>query len=90
MQRLRDIHAVHFDYEVNITDDEIKRYIVHEYNRPGASDFLTVGDIIRSFIGALNILHQNPNYERKEIFGDEKAEEPKENVFHSRFSSTEE
>lgn len=90
LQRLRDIHAVHFEYETTVTEEEIKRYIVTEYNRPGASENLTVGEIIRGFLGALSILHQNPTYDRNEIFGkettDEVEEKPK-NV-RSRFSST--
>lgn len=91
LQRLRDIHASHFDYSTSVTEDEIKRYIVNEYNRPGASENLTVGDIIRGFLGALNILHQNSDYDRDKIFGkeenEEKAEEKPNNV-RSRFSST--
>lgn len=89
LQRLRDIHASHNDYETSITDDEMKRFIVTEYNRPGASDHLTVGDIIRDFLGALNILHQNPTYNREQIFG--KAEQPvtKTSSFQSRFSRSE-
>lgn len=90
MQNLRDIHAVHYGYETNITDDEVMRFIQEEYARPGAEENLTVGEVIRNFIGALNILHQNPNYDRSELFGEQEIgeERPASNV-HSRFSRTE-
>jgi hypothetical protein len=89
LQRLRDIHATHFDYGMSITDDEIKGYIVTEYNRPGAAEHLTVGDIIRGFLGALNILHQNPSYNREKIFGSVEQTEAKISSIQSRFSRTE-
>lgn len=90
LQKLRDIHAVHFEYQPSITDDELKQFIVKEYNRPGALENLTVGDIIKSFISALNILHQNPNFNREEIFGENKmeAKETTNNIM-SRFSRSE-
>lgn len=61
-----------------------------EYNRPGAAENLTVGDVIKAFISALNILHQNPNYNRAEIFGEKKmnAKGTNNNIM-SRFSRTE-
>lgn len=90
LQKLRDIHAAHFEYQPSITDDELKQFIVKEYNRPGAAENLTVGDIIKAFISALNILNQNPNYNRAEIFGENKmeAKETNNNIM-SRFSRTE-
>ncbi len=66
--KIRDIHATHYGYTVTITDNELKQFIEVEYKRPGASTHLTVGDIIKNFIGALNILHQNPDFNRSEIF----------------------
>ncbi|KZE37799.1 biotin carboxylase [Bhargavaea cecembensis] len=91
MQKLSDIHAVHYGYETNIIDDEVMRFIQEEYARPGAEENLTVGEVIRNFIGALNILHQNPNYDRSELFGKQQEigeEQPTSNV-HTRFSRTE-
>lgn len=88
LQRLRDIHATHYSYETTITEDEIKNYMIEMYNLPGAEDFLTVGDIIRRFLGALNILQQNPTFDRETIFGQQiEGEKVKKNK--SRFSVSE-
>jgi hypothetical protein len=70
LQKLRDIHAAHYHYQCSVTNEEMKRFIQQEYGRPGALENLTVGEIVRGFLGALNILHQNPQYNRAEIFGE--------------------
>jgi hypothetical protein len=90
LQKLRDIHATHYGYQASVTDSEIKRFIVQEYSRPGANENLTVGDVIRSYIGGLNILHQNPQYNRSNIFGEEETPQPEpQNQVYSRFATTE-
>lgn len=90
LQKLRDIHAVHFGYNPTVTDNEIKKFIIQEYSRPGADENLTVGDVIRSFLGALNILHQNPDFNRANIFGEEGETQPEpQSAIHSRFVRTE-
>ncbi|MEH7251805.1 ATP-binding protein [Neobacillus niacini] len=68
LQKLRDIHAAHYGYQSNVTNEEMKQFIQKEYARPGALENLTVGDVVRGFLGALNILHQNSNYDRSRIF----------------------
>ncbi|MGX7246010.1 ATP-binding protein [Enterococcus quebecensis] len=88
LQRLRDIHAAHYSYETTITENEIKNYMIEMYNLPGAEDFLTVGDIIRRFLGALNILQQNPTFDRETIFV-QQIEEEKVKKNKSRFSVSE-
>lgn len=91
MTKLRDIHAVHYRYEANATKDEIAKFLKAEYGRPGAEENLTVGDIIRNFLGALNILHQNPDFDRNEIFGGKEAIQKKVATgISSRFASLEE
>ncbi|RXJ00615.1 biotin carboxylase [Anaerobacillus alkaliphilus] len=89
LQKLRDIHATHHGSQSTVTDEEIKRFIIQEYSRPGADENLTVGDVIRSFLGALNILHQNPNFNRSDIFGEEEGPPEPRNTVHSRFATTE-
>lgn len=88
LQKLRDIHAVHYKYQSNITNEEIKKYIQKEYARPGALENLMVGDIVRGFLGALNILHQNPGFDRTEIFEEEAVSASPANI-NSRFSRLE-
>jgi hypothetical protein len=74
IQKLRDIHAAHHEYEPAISDEEIVRFMKVEYSRLGASENLTIGDLIRKFIQALSILQQNPSFDRIEIFGRADAE----------------
>jgi hypothetical protein len=88
LQKLRDIHAIHYGYQGTVTNDEIKRFIEQENSRPGATENLTVGEIVRGFLGGLNILHQNPLYNRDEIFGKIKTPVSATNV-NSRFSRLE-
>ena len=40
------------------------------FNKPGAAEFLTPREVIRDFLNILNILRQNPNLDKKTIFGD--------------------
>lgn len=68
LQRLRDIHAGYYGYQPQVTDEEIKSYIIKLYQRPGASEHLSVGDAAREYLGALNIIYQNPDYDKALIF----------------------
>ncbi|MDR6123487.1 hypothetical protein QFZ87_003084 [Bacillus sp. SLBN-46] len=70
LQKLRNIHAFHYGYQSTVTNEEMKKFIQQEYARVGTLENLTVGDVVRGFLGALNILHQNPNYDRSAIFGE--------------------
>ncbi|MCE0451557.1 ATP-binding protein [Brevibacillus sp. AF8] len=89
LQKIRDVHAVHFEYQKTITELEIMGFIQTLYSRPGAEDNLTAGDIVRQFIGALNVLHQNPTFDKTQIFGsmDTPTNDTKPSV-HSRFQKT--
>ena len=91
LKKLRDIHAVHYEYPCNITDDEIKSFIKKEYSRPGAVERITPRDIITSFLGALDILYQNPNYDKAFIFqnmSEAAVEEENSNSVNSRFKKS--
>lgn len=89
LSKIRDIHAIHFDYEPIITKEDIVTFLKEEYSRPGANDNLTVGDIIRSFIGILNILYQNPGLNRNEIFKEKNEVLDRSFSISSRFSKLE-
>ncbi|AJA49142.1 hypothetical protein CPAST_c30760 [Clostridium pasteurianum DSM 525 = ATCC 6013] len=69
LQKVRDIHEAHYGYIKNVSDEEIKEFIKNEYSRPGAKENMTTRDVVRDFIGALNIIHQNPDFDHKQIFG---------------------
>ena len=69
LKNLVAIHAFHYVYEPNVLGEEIRSFIIQEYSRPGAVGNLTASDIIRTFIGGLNILQQNSKFDRTKIFG---------------------
>ena len=59
-EKLADIHAVLFDYERTITQQELIDFIRIEYSRVGADINITPREIIRDFIELLNIAYQDP------------------------------
>jgi hypothetical protein len=89
LQKIREVHAAHNEYEPSVSDAEIIRFIQVEYSRPGAEENITTRDVVRNFIGALNMLYQNPAYDRTIIFGEttETNEAPKSSV-QNRFQRT--
>ncbi|MBP0968563.1 MAG: ATP-binding protein [Oscillospiraceae bacterium] len=60
VEKLADIHAVLFDYERTVTQEELTEFIRIEYGRVGADVNITPREIIRDFIELLNIVCQNP------------------------------
>ena len=60
LQRLADVHAIHYGYEKTITNNQFNDFVQEVVNRLGANVLLTPGEIIRDFISVLNILQQNP------------------------------
>ena len=60
VEKLADIHAVLFDYERKIGQDELIDFIKIEYGRVGADVNITPREIIRDFIELLDIVYQNP------------------------------
>jgi len=89
LQNLVEIHAFHYDYEPEVSGEEIRSFIIQEYARPGALENLTASDIIRNFIGGLNILQQNTGFDRSKIFGHQEnsKSQPPKNAAAGRFSS---
>lgn len=60
VEKLAEIHAVLFDYERTVTQEELVEFIRIEYGRVGADVNITPREIIRDFIELLNIVCQNP------------------------------
>lgn len=77
LEKLRDIHAIHYKYDCPITDQDIMAFMQNEFGKMGAANNLTVGNIIKRFLGILNILHQNPELDKKIILvNSDKNQEP--------------
>ncbi|SFM36626.1 ATP-binding protein [Salibacterium qingdaonense] len=69
LQKINEIHAHHFNYVSDVTEEDLKGFIIKEFSVPGAEKFTTVGHIVKRFIDGLNIMNQNPDFDRNEIFG---------------------
>ncbi|OUL23904.1 ATP-binding protein [Nostoc sp. 106C] len=67
LQRITEIHALNFGYEKALTNRDLNEFVQEIVNRLGAEALLTPGEIVRDFISVLNILHQNPKLELKEL-----------------------
>lgn len=69
IEKLRNIHAQLYNYTSTIGHEELVHFLTVEYNRVGAETHITPREIIRDFIELVNILHQNPDKNMKEILG---------------------
>ena len=67
LQRLAEVHAIHFGYEKAVTIREFNEFVQEIVNRLGAEALLTPGEIVRDFISVLNILQQNPEISFTEL-----------------------
>jgi hypothetical protein len=59
LERLRDIHALHYDYEARLDKRELTAFMDLAFSGPGAEEFITPREIARDFIGLLNILRED-------------------------------
>lgn len=73
LDKLTSIHGTHHNYERKVTAEEITRFLKKEYSRPGATENLTTRDLVRTYIGGLNMLHQNHDFDASDIFGAEES-----------------
>lgn len=69
--RIRHLHAHHHGYEPTVTDEEMVAFMQEILNQLGASEFLTPRDVIRDFVGILNLLRQHEGTTFREILGDQ-------------------
>lgn len=60
MERLCELHSVHYKYTCSLGSDELTAFLNTVLSRLGADQLLTPREITRDFLGLLNILHQNP------------------------------
>ena len=59
LEKLRDIHGVHYNYEPYLRQSELTSFMELAFSIPGADEFITPREISRDFIALLNILHEN-------------------------------
>lgn len=59
LQKLKDIHAMHFAYQASLSDDQLIQFIQMKTNRLGADEQLMLREVIRDFLDLLHTLQQN-------------------------------
>lgn len=60
LQRLRELHSIHYQYTPTVTDADIQQFMTEVYSRIGADQLLTPREVTRDFVTLLNLLQQNP------------------------------
>lgn len=61
LERLADLHATHYGYEMKLQPEQIAAFLNMCITQMGADELLTPREIIRDFLGLLNVLLQDPN-----------------------------
>lgn len=70
LKKLKLIFDFNYKTELNITDEEISSFMEEMFNKPGAAEFLTPREVIRDFLNILNIIRQNPDVDKRRLFGE--------------------
>lgn len=79
LKKLKLIFDFNYKTEISISDEEISAFMEEMFNKPGASEFLTPREVIRDFLNILNIIRQNPEVDKKQLFGDIEIEDERPN-----------
>lgn len=79
LKKLKLIFDFNYKTEISISDEEISAFMEEMFNKPGASEFLTPREVIRDFLNILNIIRQNPDVDKKQLFGDIEIEDERPN-----------
>ncbi len=66
-EKLTDVHAQLFDYTPTLTQSDLVEFIRIEFGRIGADSHITPREVIRDFIELLNIIHQNPSVQVRDL-----------------------
>lgn len=70
LKKLKAVFDFNYKTSINISDEDIQLFMEEMFNKPGASEFLTPREVIRDFLNILSILRQNPDVDKKRLFGD--------------------
>lgn len=67
LQRLAEVHAIHYNIKKALSAREIEEFKQEVVNRLGADKLSTPREVVRDFISVLNILQQNSQITFKEL-----------------------
>jgi hypothetical protein len=68
LKNLKKIFDLNYQVEMDFSDKDIQTFMEEIFNKPGASEFLTPREVIRDFLNILNILRQNPEVNKFQLF----------------------
>ena len=60
IRRVMNIHASHYNWQPPVSEGQLAAFMTDVASRIGADSLLTPREVIRDFIGLLNVLRQNP------------------------------
>lgn len=90
LQKLRQIHALHFGYTASLHDEELVDFMQMAVNRLGADEMLTTREVVRDFMDVLHTLHQNPEVTYTKLLGERAAKPDGSGKTSGSSSSTDE
>jgi len=70
LERLCEVHSSHFGYETKLSSANLTGFLNSVISRLGADQLLTPREIIRDFLGLLNILLQNSEIDFETLISD--------------------
>ncbi len=70
LKKLKEIFDQNYNTNIDVNEADIHGFMEELYNQPGAGEFLTPREVIRDFLNILSVLRQNPDADKKQLFGD--------------------
>lgn len=70
LQKLRSIHAVHYGYVEQLSDQQLIQFMELTVGRLGADALLTTREVVRDFMDLLHTLSQNPDKSVEDLLGE--------------------
>ncbi|MNO79646.1 hypothetical protein D3C76_708230 [compost metagenome] len=70
LQKLRDIHALHYGYEAQLSQEQLVHFMEEAVGRLGADELLTPREVVRDFMDLLHTLHQHPEISFEKLVGE--------------------
>jgi hypothetical protein len=68
LNKLKSIYDLNYKVSIEITEEDIRRFMENVLNKQGADELLTPREVIKEFLHILSILRQNPSADKKELF----------------------
>ncbi|WP_151736401.1 ATP-binding protein ['Paenibacillus yunnanensis' Narsing Rao et al. 2020] len=73
LQKLRDIHALHYGYAPMLTQAQLVHFMEEAVGRLGADELLTPREVVRDFMDLLHTLSQHPDLTFEQLVGERKV-----------------